>query len=90
MNRIHQTIAAAGCALALAACSGDAEPAADQPQVPEFVTQAAEVARAIAQHPEASDSILTAHEMTRAHFDSLMYEIAMDPDLTAAFEEARR
>ena len=90
MNRTRYAIAAACCALMLGGCSEDEEPVADQPTVPEFVTQAAEVARAIALKPVAADSILAAHNMTRAGFDSLMYEIAMDPVLTEAFEAARR
>jgi hypothetical protein len=90
MNRIRHTISAACCALSLAACSGENEPADDAQDVPDVVAQAAEVARAISQHPEAADSILAAHDLSRAQFDSLMFEIAMAPELTAAFEEARR
>jgi hypothetical protein len=62
----------------------DAEP------VPEWVSHVAAVADAIEARPIAVDSILQAHDMTRAVFDSLLYEVAADPTLTAAYEEARR
>ena len=90
MTRTRYAFVAACCALVLAGCSADEERVADQPTVPEFVTTAARVADAIGQHPEAADSVLAAHDMTRARFDSLMFEIAIDPDLTKAFETVRR
>ncbi|MFC1640245.1 hypothetical protein ACFL3B_05745 [Gemmatimonadota bacterium] len=78
------------CAAITLGCAGDDEPEVAQSETPEFVAQVAAVAHAITQAPAAVDSILEAHEMTRARFDSLMFEIAMDPGLTEAFEAARR
>lgn len=72
------------------------EPAVDQDQsaaaadIPGWVTDLAAVARAIEEAPNSADSILAAAEMSRARFDSLVYEVAADPALTAAFEAARR
>ncbi|MGK7312814.1 MAG: hypothetical protein ACN0LA_11305 [Candidatus Longimicrobiales bacterium M2_2A_002] len=85
--------------LGLAAC-GDApeqaesdaygEPGATETQpVPAWVGEVAVVANAIEARPSAVDSILEAHEMTRATLDSLLYEVAEDPALTAAYREAR-
>ena len=86
-------------AMGLAAC-GDApeqtesdpygEPGATETQpVPAWVGEVAVVANAIEARPSAVDSILEAHEMTRATLDSLLYEVAEDPVLTAAYREAR-
>jgi hypothetical protein len=74
----------------MAGCAADDEPEVVQSDTPEFVAQVAAVAKAITQNPAVADSILRAFEMTRARFDSLMFEIALDPDLTVAFEAARR
>lgn len=57
--------------------------------VPEWVGDVAAIADAIEARPNAVDSILAAHNLTSAVFDSLMYEIAADPALSAAYEEAR-
>lgn len=78
------------CVVLAVGCTGDDEPEAVQSNTPEFVVQVASIAQAIAQNPAAADSILEAAEMTRARFDSLMYEVALDPMLTEAFEAARR
>lgn len=74
----------------LGGCSADEVPEAVSSDTPEFVAQVASIARALAESPAVADSILQAHEMTRVQFDSLMYEIALDPVLTEAFEAARR
>lgn len=37
----------------------------------------------------AADSILAAHDMSRARLDSLLYRIAGDPALTEAYQAAR-
>ena len=58
--------------------------------VPTWVADVAAAANAIEAQPAAADSILQAHGMTRVAFDSLLYEIAADPNLTAAYQEARR
>jgi hypothetical protein len=57
--------------------------------VPEWVSHLAAVADAIEARPSAVDSILQAHNLTRAVFDSLLYDVAADPTLTAAYEGAR-
>jgi hypothetical protein len=79
------------------ACGG----AADQPAetgssvdsaaaVPAWVGEVAGMANAIEARPAAADSIIAAHDMTRVAFDSLLYEVAADPTLTAAYREARQ
>ncbi len=54
-----------------------------------WVDQMAAVANAIERQPTAADSILAANEMTRAKFDSLLYVIAADSELSARFEGLR-
>ncbi len=80
-------------AAVLIAC-GESQPAADQAaqemtSPPAWVGSVARVANAIERTPAAADSILAANDMTRAAFDSLMYEVAADPALTAAYEALR-
>ncbi len=65
------------------ASEGAAAPASD-------VAQAVAVARAVEANPGAADSILAAHGLTRAAFDSLLYVIAADPAKAAAYEDALR
>lgn len=67
-----------------------ATPAVQQAAVPADVQLAATVARAIDAAPTRVDSILTAHGLTRAGLDSLMYAIAADSAKTAAYSAARR
>lgn len=80
----------------LTGCGQGSDRAADTEQtsaaesVPSWVDRVAAVARAIEQRPSAADSILAANDMTRAAFDSLIYEVAADPALTAAYEASRR
>src|SRR5688500_7470102 len=50
---------------------------------------AAAVANAIAARPSAADSILTAAGMTRDSFQTLMYEIAADSAMSAAYAAAK-
>ena len=57
---------------------------------PEWVIQLAAIANAIEEQSAAADSILAAHDMTRAEFESRLYDIAVDPALTRMYEEARR
>jgi hypothetical protein len=90
MTRLNLATLLSCCAVLTAGCGADDEPEVVQSDTTEFVAQVAEVARAVTQAPAAVDSILAAHEMTRARFDSLMFEIALDPELTEAFEAARR
>ena len=46
--------------------------------LPPDVARAVTIARAIEANPAAIDSILTAHGLTRAGLDSMMYAIAAD------------
>ncbi len=66
----------------------EVEPAPD-PRL-EKVEQAATVAREIASTPDQADAILSKHGMDRSQLDALMFEIAGDQTLTAAYMEARR
>lgn len=57
---------------------------------PAWLGEVAGMANAIEARPTAADSILAAHDMTRVAFDSLLYEVAANPTLTAAYQEARQ
>ncbi len=80
--------------LALAACGG--EPRQEQPppsaaaQVAPEVTLAQTVAEGIQAAPSRADSVLQAHSITRAGFDSLLYKIAADSALSAQYAAGRR
>src|SRR5512134_2304194 len=98
MNRIPLPYLAA--MIALAACRAGDKPA-DQPaaqpivadataDLPADVRLAVTVARAIEANPAAVDSILSAHGLTRAGLDSLMYAIAADSAKAAAYSAALR
>lgn len=76
--------------VAIAACGDTADQPGEEEAVPTWVTDVAAVADAVEAQPAAADSILRAHDMTRATLDSLLYEIAADPTLTAAYQDARR
>ncbi len=54
-----------------------------------WVDQMAAVANAIERQPAAADSILNANAMTRPKFDSLLYVIAADSELSERFEGLR-
>lgn len=54
------------------------------------VDRAVAVARAIQVAPPAADSVLAAHGFTRAGFDALLYDIAVDPALARAYAEGIR
>lgn len=84
-------------AVAISACSKEAgedaaqaEMAAAESVAPEWMTTLATIANAVERQPLGADSILQAHGMTRAAFDSLIYEVAADSALTAQFEQARQ
>ncbi|MGH7678532.1 MAG: hypothetical protein ACRENU_08715 [Gemmatimonadaceae bacterium] len=95
--RRYAMILAAG--LTLASCARDegsnagATTAAAQtpaaPAVPNDVRIAAAVRRGIDAAPDKADSVLSANGLTAAGFDSLMYRIAADSSLRAAFASAR-
>jgi hypothetical protein len=73
----------------MAACgrSGGGSKAAEQP--PTDVQVAVAVAQAISAAPTKVDSILSAHGLTHAGLDSLMYTIAADSAKAAAYAAAR-
>lgn len=48
------------------------------------------LAAQLAASPGQIDETLATHGLDRARFDAAMYDIAADPDATAAFEAARR
>lgn len=83
-------ILAAGCTgsgdAADAAETGSTQTVASMPKVDLGVA----VARALRANPAATDSILAAYRLTRAGFDSLMYEIAADATLARAYTQAIR
>jgi len=78
-----------GTALILAAaCSRPGGEAAGGASAMTAVDHAVAAAHAIQANPAATDSILAAHGLTRARFDSLMYEVAADSALARAYTEA--
>ena len=95
-------VLALGCAASLvAACGGGGSgdrpaeqqqasiPAAEQAAQSADVQLAIAVARGIDAAPAKADSVLSAHGLTRAGLDSLMYAIAADSAKTAAYSAAR-
>jgi hypothetical protein len=52
------------------------------------VDRAVAVTLAIKAKPEAAESVLTAHNLTVASFDSLMWVIAMDSAKAVAYKQA--
>jgi hypothetical protein len=66
-----------------------ATPAAEQTAPPADVQLAVAVAQAISAAPTKVDSILSAHGLTHAGLDSLMYTIAADSAKAAAYTAAR-
>jgi hypothetical protein len=57
---------------------------------PEKAVQAAAIADEIAADPDSFDQVLTKHGMTAEQFQDLMFEIAEDDVLSAAYEAARK
>ncbi len=93
MNARIRALACGTALILAAACSRPGEEAASAPSgVPALsaVDRAVATAQAIQAKPAAADSILAAHGLTRAGFDSLMYEVAADPALAQAYTEAMR
>lgn len=83
----------------IAACRGGGEETPAQDSVAAITQQApppadvqlvATVARAIDAAPASADSIISAHGLTRAALDSLIYVIAADSAKSAAYIAARR
>ena len=71
-----------------AAMAPAAGPAAMAPDAE--VEKAAAVYRGVQANPAAAESVLTAHGLTQAGFDSLMFEIAADSARAAAYASAIR
>ena len=69
--------------VAAAASEAATSPGADRAR------SAAAIANAIAAKPAAADSILTAAGYTRDSFQELMYEIAADSTMSAAYAAAK-
>lgn len=65
-----------------------APPAAGAPTV-EQAREAGTIARAIESEPSRMSEILAEHRMTAESLESLIFEIAKDPDLTEAYEDAK-
>jgi PBP1b-binding outer membrane lipoprotein LpoB len=92
MKRIAMVLA---MGVALVGCSGQGGNASDtttgvtQAAVPADVQTAVAVKRGIDASPDKADSVLQANGLTVAGFDSLMYRIAADSALRAAFASAR-
>jgi hypothetical protein len=64
---------------------GETETVPAAETLPPEVARAAAVARGIQANPAAADSILAANGLTAAGLDSLMYTIAADSALSAAY-----
>ena len=91
----------AGVLVAVAGCAGGEKtgdsaaaavtptPASSASTNTDRARTAAAVANAIAARPSAADSILTAAGMTRDTFQTLMYEIAADSAMSAAYAAAK-
>jgi hypothetical protein len=97
MMRSAMTIAVAlalgACAREQAGSTADTPIGAQTPEspvVPADVQTAAAVKRGIDAAPDKADSILSANGLTVAGFDSLMFRIAEDSVLRAAFASASR
>lgn len=73
--------------LLIAACGSNG--ASEGGAVPPKAAKAAAIAAEIDENPDAFEAILEKHGMTADEFQALMYEIAADEELTAAYEKAR-
>jgi hypothetical protein len=93
MNARTRWLALGAALILAAACSRPEGNASGEPRGASTTTavdRAVAVARAIQANPAAADSILAAHGLTRAGFDSLMYDVAADSALARAYTEAIR
>jgi len=84
------TLVLGACATKEQAETETAAEAATGEALPHSVALAATVARGIDANPAAADSILAANGLTVAGLDSLMYTIAEDSALSAAYARAVR
>jgi hypothetical protein len=57
---------------------------------PDLAVQAGAIAKEIAVDPAKRADVLAAHGVTDVALDEALYTIAADPDLTAAYEAARK
>lgn len=90
MNAPLRRLAGGAVLLLATACTRPAADIAERAPTMSSASRAVSVARAIRANPARADSILTAHELTRAGFDALMYQIAADSALARAYTEALR
>ena len=81
---------AAGCGTEQRQAETEGAPMAETEVLPPEVARAVAVARGIEANPAATDSILAANGLTIAGLDSLMYVIAQDSALSAAYTRALR
>jgi hypothetical protein len=85
-------IATAGCSSSSSSGDGSAEsapPTATAAPTVEQAREAGAIARAIEIEPNRMSEILAGHHMTAESLDSLMFEIAKDPKLSEAYEDAK-
>jgi hypothetical protein len=85
-------IVATGCSSSSSTGDGSTEsgrpPAAGAPTI-EQARKAGTIARAIENQPNRMSEILAEHGMTADSLETLMFEIAKDPKLTEAYEDAK-
>jgi len=81
---------AAGCRTEQQQAETEEAPMAETEVLPPEVARAVAVARGIEANPAAADSVLAANGLTIAGLDSLMYVIAQDSALSAAYNRALR
>ena len=74
-----RSLLAAGLFAAITACS----------TTPESAQRAGEIARAIDKEPDRAEAILQEHGLSVEELEALMFEIAEDPELSAAYEAVR-
>jgi len=92
---MRRTTLLVAMALTIGACAKDKDIASDSsaapapPAVPFDVQTALAVQSGIARAPRKTDSVLTANRLTLTGLDSLMYRIAADSALRAAYAAAR-
>ncbi len=80
---------AAAEAAEAAAEATEAAAAVETAATPTWVAEMAAIANAVERQPAAADSLLQAAAMTREKFDSLLYVIAANAELSAQFEALR-
>lgn len=66
----------------------DGDAAAEDRALTSEVRLAVTIARELRAHPDSAAAILEAQRITRAGLDSLLYRIAMDPELAGQYDRA--